>query len=209
MLKKKLSKLLITLTVLMALFTSTAMTAYGFIITQTESCTNTFTTEIVTVKITVNKIVKNIGYSSIGPENFEFALENQANGDKQLIKSDKNGEATFFLNFNNSDIGSSFTYSLYEVIGNVEGLTYDTTVYDIAITVNSNANENLTANVLLNGEAVNDVIAKFENIYDNTVIKSPQTNDRTCLLLLFTVITACVLAIVNMLKRNDIDHTVK
>ncbi len=117
------------------------------------------------VDITVNKTVKNTGVSSIGPAGFEFVLENTVSGEKQALKSDKNGKAVFTLPFTVTDVGNTYTYKLSETNEGMSGITYDTKVYDISISVSLDADNKLIANVTMNGNAVDGVVAEFENTY--------------------------------------------
>lgn len=120
----------------------------------------------ITVLITVNKTVKNIGVGKISPKGFEFVLENTESGSKLTAKTDKDGKAVFELPFTAGDIGKTYTYELSEVKGNVLGVTYDRDKYTITVTIAEDAvNHTLVAALTMNGEAVDEVVAAFENTY--------------------------------------------
>ena len=120
----------------------------------------------ITVPITVNKTVKNIGAGKISPKGFEFVLENTESGSKLTAKTDKDGKAVFELPFTAGDIGKTYTYELSEVKGNVLGVTYDRDKYTITVTIAEDAvNHTLVAALTMNGEAVDEVVAAFENTY--------------------------------------------
>ena len=131
------------------------------------------------VNITVNKTVKNTGVSSISPAGFEFVLENTVSGEKQALKSDENGNAAFSLPFTAADAGKVFTYKLSETNGGITGVTYDTKVYDISIAITLSNNNRLISTISMDGETVNDVIARFENIYYDEHPTAPPTGDNS------------------------------
>ena len=143
---------------------------------------NTFTPVIsapedITVEIDVNKTVENIGLSSISPEGFEFVLENTESGEKLALKSDQNGDAVFVLPFTSADIGKVFTYKLYETNNGMKGVTYDTTVYDISISIALSEENKLIANVVMNGNIIENPVAEFVNTYNGELPDTPRTRD--------------------------------
>lgn len=131
----------------------------------------------IAINISVNKTVKNTGVSSISPDGFEFVLENTINGEKKSLKSDENGNAVFTLPFTTTDVGKTYTYKLFETNGGIKGVTYDTKVYDISITITLSSDNKLVSTITMDGETVNDVVARFENTYytDHTTV--PPTGD--------------------------------
>ncbi len=128
--------------------------------------------EDISVKIDVDKTVKNTGSSSIGPAGFEFVLENTVSGEKLALKTDENGDAAFSLPFTAADVGKIFTYRLSEINGGMAGVTYDTKVYDISIAIALGNDNKLVASITMNGEKVDKAIASFENIY-HTELPAP------------------------------------
>lgn len=130
----------------------------------------------IAVNINVNNTVENIGGSSISPAGFEFVLENTVSGEKQALKSDENGNAVFTLPFTAADVGKTYTYRLFETNGGVSGVTYDTKVYDISITINLSDNK-LVSLITMDGETVNEVVARFKNIYNEGSAPAPSTGD--------------------------------
>lgn len=143
----------------------------------TEECVASFTNlcysdssplpavDAIKVPITINKTVKNVGSTSIGPENFEFVLENIDTGVKQTLKSNKDGLAIFDLVFTQKDVGTTFCYKLTEINGGRDGVTYSNQAYDIKITIGLNAENKLTAAITCNGAETQNCVAAFENIY--------------------------------------------
>ena len=128
--------------------------------------------EDITVKINVDKTVKNTGSSSISPAGFEFVLENTVSGDKQTLKTDENGDAVFSLPFAFADVDKTFTYKLSEINNGMAGVTYDTKIYDISIAITLSNDNELVASITMDGEKVNKAIATFENIY-HTELPAP------------------------------------
>ena len=184
MLKNKIFRRLAFIISLIVLLTSTINTTFGFIVTKTDSLVNVFIPAVseqdgIKVNIIVNKTVKNTGVSSIGPAGFEFVLENTENGEKQALKSDENGDAVFSLVFTAEDAGKAFTYKLSETNDGMTGVTYDTKVYDISVFISFNENNKIIATITKDGEAVDEVIAKFENTYYTERPTSPPTGDNS------------------------------
>ncbi len=131
---------------------------------------NTYTPrpEDITVDIAVDKTVVNLGTEKIGPEGFEFVLENTVTGEKQTVHSDTLGDALYTLKFTEDDIGKTFTYKLYEVNNGRANVTYSTLVYNITITISLNSSNELVATKTVNGATVQNILASFENTYDFT-----------------------------------------
>ncbi len=133
--------------------------------------------DTIEVAVTVNKTVKNTGSGSIGPEGFEFILENTASGEKLAMNTNSAGKAVFKLPFTADDAGKIFSYKLYETDGGKAGVTYDKDVYDITVTVSLDGDGNPTAQVSVNGMPTLDASFGFENVYNGSapVKPSPST----------------------------------
>lgn len=151
------------------------------------------------VNIGVNKTVKNTGVSSIGPDGFEFVLENTISGEKQALKSDQNGKAVFVLPFTATDVGKTYTYKLFEIDNGITGVTYDTEVYDISIVITLSGDNKLVSTITMDGKAVNDVIARFENTYYIDQTTAPPTGDDSNITFWFIMMiisgTACIVLV--------------
>ena len=151
------------------------------------------------VNIVVNKTVKNTGISSIGLSGFEFVLENTISGEKQALKSDENGNAIFTLPFTATDVGKTYTYKLYETNDGMTGVTYDTKVYDISITITLSNDNQLVSTIKMDGETLNDVVARFENTYYTDHPTAPPTGDNRNIRFWFIMMmisgTACIILV--------------
>ncbi|MBQ7800188.1 MAG: LPXTG cell wall anchor domain-containing protein, partial [Oscillospiraceae bacterium] len=123
------------------------------------------------VEIAAGKTVKNIGTEKIGAEGFEFVLEKD--NDKLTAKSDKDGKIKFELDFTELDIDKTYTYSLYEVDGGKENVTYSKVKYTVTVAITLNDKNVLEAEVKVDGE---DKKAEFENVYDYTP-KTPEPDE--------------------------------
>lgn len=213
MLKNKIFKLLALLISLVALLTCTVNSTFGFIVTKTESLTNTFVSDIInsddiTVSVRVNKTVKNIGVSSISPAGFEFVLENTVSGEKLTLKSDENGNAVFTLPFTAADAGKTYTYELYETDDGMTGVTYDAKVYHISVAITLTGDNKLVSVTTMDGETVNDVIARFENTYYSDHTVSPPTADKNDIIFwLIVMIISATASIVLILLENRYAHS--
>ena len=153
----------------------------------------------IAVNIGVNKAVKNTGVSSISPAGFEFVLENTVSGEKQALKSDEKGNAVFTLPFTVVDASKTYTYKLSETNNGMTGVTYDTKVYDISIAITLSDDNKLVSTITMDGEIVNDVIARFENIYHTDQTTAPPTGDDSNIAFWFIMMiisgTACIVLI--------------
>lgn len=160
--------------------------------------TNVFTPkpEDITVDITVTKTVVNKGSEQIGPEGFEFVLENLRTQEKRIIETDENGNASFTLGYTENDVGNTYTYRLSETDDGRENVQYSTTEYNITVTVALNENNGLITTLTCNGEDTAAIVAEFENIYDYTpelpdnpdIPDTPDTGDTTNLHLWFALL---------------------
>ena len=152
--------------------------------------------EDITVDLGVVKTVVNKGSEKIGPDGFEFVLEDMATGEKWNVKSDAAGNAKFSLGYTEDDIGKTYTYKLAEVNGGKANVSYSTAEYTITVAIELNANNELVATLTKNGENVAEVVAEFENVYDYTPVPdpdpeypdSPQTGDNIRLHLWFALL---------------------
>ena len=151
--------------------------------------------EDITVDIGVAKTVVNKGSEKIGPDGFEFVLEDTATNEKRNVKSDIDGNAKFTLGYTEDGIGKTYTYKLTEVNDGRANVSYSTAEYTITVAIELNANNELVATLTKNGKNVTEVVAEFENVYDYTPVPpnpeypdSPQTGDTTNLHLWFALL---------------------
>ena len=125
--------------------------------------------EDISVTVTVDKTVNNTGDKEIGPEGFVFLLESVESGETLELVTDKNGAAKLDIVFTHEDIGE-YSYKLSEKKGNVVGVTYSDTVYEIVISVDV-VDNTLVADIIVNGEAAEDSVFEFTNVYH--VVEEP------------------------------------
>lgn len=190
---------------LIMLIVSTANTTYGFIITSTDPVTNVFVPdspldpEAITVNLGVSKTVNNTGKESIGPEDFEFVLENVATGEKTAVRSGFDGRASFGLTFNNADAGKTYIYRLSETNEKRPGVTYDDRVYEITVSVTLDESNELKAAVVMNGVAAEEPVAEFENTYHADVPPSPPTGDDSDITFWFIMMTVSATTLVTLI----------
>lgn len=151
--------------------------------------------------VTVKKTVKNVGTASLGPEGFEFVLENDVSGEKTELKTDKNGNAIFDLIYTENDIGVH-TYKLYEVNTAVQNVTYSDKVYDVTVSVAFDDNGELKAVVSVDGQMTDDPVVYFENVYDADV-DVPPTGD-TMLAAIVTMLISSILTMLVLTRKRRI-----
>ncbi len=148
----------------------------------------------ITVPITVNKTVVNKGAYKRSAEDFEFILEDKF-GNKKSFKSDKDGVAVTDITVTESDIGDTLEYKVYEKNGGEKGVTYDTYVYTLAITISTEEENKLKADLTVNSEETEEIKLSFENICDMDKPSVPDTGDNKVywwLLLALLSGSACV-----------------
>lgn len=123
--------------------------------------------------IGIKKTVENKGTASIGPENFEFSLDD--GNEKLFVKTDKDGKAQFTLEYSEDDIGNTYNYILSEVKGDLTDVEYSEEKYEIAVTVSLNGNNKVVLDVELDGEDYNgeDIVAEFTNVYKGNIPVEP------------------------------------
>jgi len=142
------------------------------------------------IDLTVNKTVVNVGKNVIGPENFRFLVKSE-NGE-WIVVTDENGKALFGLTFDEEDIGKSFTYVISEINDGLEYVQYSTAEYTVTVTVSlDEATNTLFASYTVNGEAVTEIVTAFENVYDYT--PPVQSGDATITSLFVTALSVIAL----------------
>ncbi len=147
------------------------------------------------VVIDINKVVENKTETEIGADGFEFILSQDGVAIDETI-SDKDGKASFVLNFTDKDINKGFVYAVYEVNGGMPGMVYSEAIYEYVITI-VEENGELKANVTKNG-ASDDLTAEFVNIFEGI----PETGDNTNNLVWVVMLAICSGAVISMFKRN-------
>ncbi|MBQ8381717.1 MAG: hypothetical protein IJX47_00765 [Clostridia bacterium] len=156
----------------------------------------------ITVDITVKKTVICTGDETISPKDFAFVLENVETGEKLTVKSDENGIADWNLLFTEADAGKTYRYTLSEVIGEMVGVTYDTTVYEIEIQITLSDDNRLIATVTCDGEEVEDLVAEFENSF-TAPAPAPTGDDSNVMFhLLIAAISAAALVLLTVYRRR-------
>ena len=142
--------------------------------------------EDITVHIGVEKTVVNKGSESIGPDGFQFQLENVATGEKVYVTTNAEGKAIFDLEYTKNDIGQTYTYKVTEVNGGKANVTYSTAAYTVTVEISLNGDNELVATLTKNGQGAAEVVTAFENVYDYTPAptpeptpESPKTGDST------------------------------
>ena len=156
----------------------------------------------VTVTVTVKKTIKALSAETIAPKDFEFILKNIVTGEEITLKTDANGLADLDLTFTEADAGKTFRYELSELQGKVVGVTYDTTVYTIDITVTLTDDNRLIADVTMNGEAVSDPVAEFVNTYKAPAVAPTGDTSDVMYHLTIAAISAIALALLTVYRRR-------
>ncbi len=97
---------------------------------------NTYTVRgTATVTININKTVESDAGVEYSPESFEFGI---FIGDTQLgnsVVTDANGKASITLTYGAAQCGSTFSYTIKEIHGTVDGIVYTTVEYDVEVSI--------------------------------------------------------------------------
>jgi pilin isopeptide linkage protein len=158
----------------------------------------------VTVDIEIVKTVVNKGTAEIGPEGFEFLLDDLADEtDEMTAVTDEEGNAKFTLTFTEDDIGKTFNYKLTEIDGGKHGVEYSKAEYNIAIEITLDEETNtLAANIIQNDTETENVVAEFENIYEVDIPKPGDDTDLTLWMIMMLVSGAALTLFVRDKKRK-------
>lgn len=158
----------------------------------------------VTVDIEIVKTVVNKGTAEIGPEGFEFILDDLADEtDEMTAVTDEEGNAKFTLTFTEDDIGKTFNYKLTEIDGGKHGVEYSKAEYNIAIEITLDEETNtLAANIIQNDAETENVVAEFENIYEVDIPKPGDDTDLTLWTIMMLVSGAALTLFVRDKKRK-------
>lgn len=152
----------------------------------------------ITVHISVNKTVTNLGTIKLGPSGFEFVLENDGTKEKLAAVSDKDGKASFDLTFTHLDIGTH-SFKLSETNQGLANMTYDGDIHEITVEIVRNEDNELVAILNMDGISVNALEAEFQNVYKADQQVSPPTDDFNFLYLGLAMIAISATAFVSLL----------
>ena len=153
----------------------------------------------ITVQIGIDKIINNVGEATHGKGGFQFVLKNVATSEGLGATSDNNGKAAFSLTYTKADIGKTYTYKLSETNQGFAGMTYDTDVHEITVTVSLNENNELVVALTMDGKSVDALSATFENTYDADTPIAPPTGDNSNLTLWFILMIVSGSALVALI----------
>ncbi len=128
-----------------------------------------FDPDAIKVEIDVKKTIKGFGSNGYSPKGFEFLIEKAGTDNFATVKSDKNGDAKFVLEFDKYDINQTYTYYVSEIKGNRMNVIYSKAVYAIKITLSLNDQNEIVATAEKEGIAVpiDDIVTEFINVYTN------------------------------------------
>ena len=116
-----------------------------------------------TVTLDVQKLMDGGSHTLHG---FKFGLYDADGNVIESTVTDASGKATFTINYTPDAAGKTFRYELKEIDNGIHGITYDTTVYDVTVSVidNYDGTTRAAVNVSLGGTAYTDTV-KFTNRY--------------------------------------------
>lgn len=132
--------------------------------------------EAVKLPITIIKEVV-CGEEKIGPEQFEFVIENLSDGTSRKVRTNAEGVFSDYLEFDADDAGKTIEYRVKEVTGGRNDVIYDKSVYNFSVNVKEVGNV-LETSVSMNGFAhSNNLTFTFRNVYKGTPVVPPSGDD--------------------------------
>lgn len=170
--------------------------------------TNVYTPapDATSVQLHINKTLENLNGGSMGPENFVFILEDVDNNGRYETTSDKEGAAVFSFQYNEGDIGKTFHYKLYEKDTGIDGVEYDTKVYNLSVNVLLSDDNRILTTMTLNGAPVTgtEAVAAFNNTYEAPDSDSPTTGEHGNVLLwaVLMVVSGGILVATALYRRK-------
>ncbi len=128
--------------------------------TYSASFENTYTPGVASIVISGNKIFR--GRELLDTDSFTFALEDSEGNVVDTVSVANGG---FAFDVQSFDEVGTYTYIVYEELGDIKGVTYDTSSYTVIVTVTDEGDGVLVSNavIYLNNEEAEGIV--FTNIY--------------------------------------------
>ena len=141
---------------------------------------------LINTSITLEGTKKLTGRSLKAGE-FQFIVTNKDNEEVVTGTNDTEGKITFeSIEYTREDIGNIYTYTIKEIIGEADGVTYDETEYTITTEIEDNGDGTLRATVnypesglVFNNEYTTDIISTTEGSYPNGKINKKASVSNT------------------------------
>ncbi len=149
---------------------------------------------------------KNLTGKDLTEGMFEFKVVDKDNNVVSKGKNDKDGNI-YFAVINYTEAGT-YTYKVKEVVGELGGITYDTTVFEVIVTVVDNGNGQLVATVNYPEDGI-EFSNKYtkKNVINTTTNKNntPKTGDNGYGYILGIVLLAVGALLINN-KRKKVEN---
>ena len=182
-------------------------TTIAYIVEQSNSVINLFDApyfpaEEGGVNIQIQKIVTSMADKTISPAGFQFLLQNADNPEENYTMTiDDSGNASLRLIFADEELGKKFTYHLKEINNGDKNVIFSDVVYEICITPQANAENQVQPLVTVNGQQVDNVLLQFENIY--SPVEPPDTGDHLPMILFALLLAISAAALALLLKKRQ------
>ncbi|MBE6727255.1 MAG: VWA domain-containing protein [Ruminococcaceae bacterium] len=143
----------------------TGNTASGYTVTANRFNNSYEAIKGAAVNLDVQKIMDAAG-GAHSLNGFKFGLYDENGNVIESSVTDASGKASFTINYTPDAAGKTFNYELKEINNGMNGITYDTTVYDVAVKIIDNYDGTTKASleIYLNGNRYTDTV-KFTNRY--------------------------------------------
>lgn len=140
---------------------------------------NEYRKDLVQFPIEAHKIFLDSNENKIQLEDYQFSfiLRNTNNSnDTQVVNAPYGSIAFTHLEFDTSDIGKTFNYTLSEISGNLPEITYDPAIYNIVLTIESTEEGlKVRSTITKDNEIVDNIV--FTNHRDIVEIPEPENPD--------------------------------
>ena len=176
--------------------------SYDLIDAEAIAFSNSYRADSTGVSMQVNKTVTTDAEVETDPSGFSFQLKDAQGNVIETVKTDVDGKASFTALV--YETTGSHTYTISEVKGFADGITYDTTVHTVTVTVTDDSNGQLVAALTLDGTAADQIVASFINTYDPP--STPDTGDNFNLVLCVVVLVisaVCIVALIIVKKKKS------
>lgn len=153
------------------------------------------------VPVLIQKTMVNLSGEEVGLDGFVFQLLKLETNEITAAVSDENGFSEMELTFTEAEAGKKYHYWLYEYNTERENIDYDKTVHEITIELDINENNELCAELSVNGKAAQEIAVSFENRYF-IPITPPDTGDEARPIVWAGMLMASVMGMIVLKKKR-------
>ncbi|MBQ3008537.1 MAG: hypothetical protein IJD80_03005 [Oscillospiraceae bacterium] len=169
--------------------------------------TNVYNDRTVEVDILKEMVIK--GDFNHKVEGFTFVIEDENGRTVAQLTSDENGETGYTFEYDEEDIGNTYTYKVYEKAGHKRHMKYDDTVYTVTVKLTVvDGQLNADVEIMEDGDEYTPSTLVFTNVYSKEKTYVPDTGDstNTTKWLSLTAASSILLAILLVIRKKMSDE---